>query len=60
MKRRKYANHCVHDSLQGVFRCDHCGATEPVPMPLRLEVYVLWAKFFERQHKRCEPSEVRP
>lgn len=40
------------------FRCLNCGTEESVQFPVRLEVYAVHGKCFERSHKLCKPSEA--
>lgn len=42
------------------FYCQRCGAHEDVPMPIALDVWLFWAKNFEKRHGGCvAPQQER-
>ncbi len=44
----------THPEMPYGFACLRCGKKEKVPDHMRLEVWLVWAKVFERSHKGCK------
>lgn len=58
MKTKK-ANAVPHVIAGGKgFRCLNCGVEEDAHHPVRLDVWAVHGRAFERDHKRCKPSEA--
>lgn len=44
------------DPHRNRMRCEHCGASDPLPHPIALRQFELITKDFIKRHRRCPPS----
>lgn len=53
MSAEKRPDHAVFDFKRNELACRHCGAAEPVMMPINASVLVLKSNAFLEQHEGC-------
>lgn len=46
-------DHIVLDAKDQTIKCLHCGASEPLKLPMEIGEMVEWAEKWADKHKRC-------
>ena len=57
-----YSRDATHGDRSYGLECRRCGASEDVPLPIAIDVYLAYAKKFSRRHRLCQepPKEEIP
>lgn len=53
-------DHVVYNAVEKTMRCESCGATRAVPMPISIDDFVEESEVFLAAHNGCAPSSGEP
>lgn len=55
---RQSTDHTVFDARASQLRCTHCGASEPVTLPIAITDFCNATNKFVKAHRNCQPTGI--